>query len=365
VIGKWTLVSDIGQFSVTGSLKEKTEICGHTLYSTDENIYVRIDEVNITSTMAGRIRQNIHPLRTTNEIGMLNYLARETEDLAYNLYKKSWIQICYLTQQKIIWIQHLANNREQAYLAARMLLRLPNIYAIPAGQFLSAYECELVEEYYLKPSEKCYKSIPIYYKQYEKEHVRYLLPSRDLALLDVELSCHIPIKQYWKSNETDINGKVYIWNGTTLNTGFIHATTIQLVQQVPNITYLHLLSTRLTDTVTESLDILTELSSSSANMMLSMAHMSNIDMVTLDSEMLMQAASTTVSTVRNTVKSVINQVYPFLAWIHKIICIAIIAIIVVFILVISLRIYNIFQERKTKSNITNFIKTLDSTQPIQ
>jgi hypothetical protein len=269
--GKWTMVSDVGQFSVMGSLKEKVELCGNKLYITDENIYIRVDEANITTTMAARFRQRVQSIKSTNDIAMMNYLARKTEEMAYNLYMKSWLQICYLTQQRVIWIQHLANSKQQAYLAARMILRLSNIYATPAGQFLSVYECDSILEYYLQPSEKCYKSIPIRYKKYEKEHTRYLLPSGDLVLLDAEMPCHTINPQFWKSNETDITGKVYIWNGVTLISGFIHATTVQLVQQVPNITYLHLLSTRLTDTVMESLDILTELTTSSATMILSMA----------------------------------------------------------------------------------------------
>ena len=98
------------------------------------------------------------------------------EDLIYTLYRKSWLNICYLTQQRVIYIDHLASNPQQAYLAARMLMRTTNIMAHPAGQYLSAYECDKIEEYYLHTAtDKCYKSIPIRYHQHQKEFKRFFL----------------------------------------------------------------------------------------------------------------------------------------------------------------------------------------------
>ena len=72
------------------------------------------------------------------------------------------------------------------------------------------------------------------------------------------------------------------------------------------------------DTAFENTDILTELTAETTNMMLALAHVTNIDIVTLDSEMLVHAVSSTVTAIRTTVGNVISHAYPFLTLIYKI-----------------------------------------------
>ena len=60
--------------------------------------------------------------------------------------------------QRVIYINHLASNPQQAYFVARMLMRATNIMAHPAGQYLRTYKCDKIEEYYLNAAnEKCNK----------------------------------------------------------------------------------------------------------------------------------------------------------------------------------------------------------------
>ena len=177
---KFTIVSETCMFAVSGK-RQKVKICNFDLYATNEGIYIRIDQANITAAMARKIRYGDYPVRTTSDIPLISFVAHELEDLAYSLYRNFWINICYLTQQRVIHIHQMAKNPQQAYLAARMLIRTPNIMAHPAGLFLSAHECDSVETYYLRNTNKCYNSIPIHYKQHLKEFDRFLLP----ATLDI------------------------------------------------------------------------------------------------------------------------------------------------------------------------------------
>jgi hypothetical protein len=111
---KFTVVSEVGQFAVTGFRKSK-QICGYDLYETLEGLFLRIDQANMTIAMKKAYeREHQHPLYTTNELATISFVAQELENLIYDLYRKTWLNICYLTQQRLIWIKQLANNPQQA-----------------------------------------------------------------------------------------------------------------------------------------------------------------------------------------------------------------------------------------------------------
>ena len=101
----FTMVSEIGQFAVSGK-RIPIYQCGYDLYETNEGIFIRIDQANITAAMAKRLRHGDHPVRTTSDIPLISFVAHELEDLIYTLYRKSWLNICYLTQQRVIYINH-------------------------------------------------------------------------------------------------------------------------------------------------------------------------------------------------------------------------------------------------------------------
>ena len=78
--------------------------------------------------------------------------------------------------------------------------------------------------------------------------------------------------------------ELYVWNGSNLKPTTLNNTvTVQLVEQIPNTSNLQLMSSRVVDSAVENSDILTELTAETTNMMLALAHVTNIDMVTLDS----------------------------------------------------------------------------------
>lgn len=228
---KFTVVSEVEQFAVSG-YRKSIKKCEFDLYETQEGIFLRIDQSNITASMAKVLLQHEHhQTQTTSELSLISFVARELEDLVYDLYRKTWLNICHLTQQRLIWIKQLANNPQQAYIAARILMRTENLMAHSAGQYLSAYECDIIESYYLDTTSKCYKSIPIKYSLYEKEFKRFLIATtKDIIPLDADLTCEKPIQVFLKEvNKT--TGQIYIWNGSTLLTTVLNNTvSIQLLE---------------------------------------------------------------------------------------------------------------------------------------
>ena len=163
-------------------------------------------------------------------------------------------------------------------------------------------------------SEKCCKSRPIRYEQHQRVFQHFLLPAtNDIILADNESNCAKPVQIFVRKKSTNHISDVYVWNGSHFMPTILNNTvTIQLVKQIPYITCLQLMSSRVVDTASENNHILGNLMSEATKMMLALAHVTNIDMVTLDLEMLVHVATSTVSAIRITVINVIDHVYPFL-----------------------------------------------------
>jgi hypothetical protein len=356
---KFTIVSEIGQFAVSGYRKTINK-CGMELYETQEGIYLRIDQVNITASMAKVLFQHEHhPIQTTNELALISYVARELENLIYDLYRKTWLNICYLTQQRLISIKQLAKNPQQAYVAARMLMRTENLMAHSAGEYLSAYECDIVESYFLETMQKCYKSIPIKYTLYDKEFKRFLLPTtKDIISLDAEVTCGKPIKIFLKDVNKTTN-QIYVWNGSALAITTLNNTvSIQLIDRIPNITYLQLISSRIVDNEISNFDTLTDLLTSASSMMLAIAHVSNMDMTSLDTETFIDATSNTISMVKSAVSTVIDAAYPFVNYLHKLFVAVITIIVIIIIAIITVKVHYHFKSVESKRNLINILHSL-------
>ena len=74
------MVSEIGQFAVSGK-RRLIQKCGFDLYETNEGIFIRIDQANITSAMTKRLGHRDHLIRTKSDIPLISFVARELEDL--------------------------------------------------------------------------------------------------------------------------------------------------------------------------------------------------------------------------------------------------------------------------------------------
>jgi hypothetical protein len=81
---------------------------------------------------------------------------------------------------------------------------------------------------------------------------------------------------------------------------------------------------------------------------MTIAHVTNMDMVSFDPETLHQATSNTISMIKGTVSNVIDHVYPFLHWIHQLIVgIVTMLIIIAFVFVIIKGIHYVRHEEAT------------------
>jgi hypothetical protein len=255
----WTMVSEIGEFVATSDHGQSSLQCGQRIYEVNEGLFIRIDEVNSTLKLRQKLNQRWNPMRTTNEVALISFVAHDLETLIYDLFRKTWLNICRLVLQRQLWIEQMATNPQQAYIAARILMKTRNVIAYPAGQFLAAYECDTIYSYYLEKKTTCFKSIPIRFKTYDKHHQHYLLPTtKDIIFQDTEILCNKPIRMFMISNNGQ-NKIIYLWNGTDLYPTKINYTSVQLIEQAPNFTHKHLIASRIIDTASTNFDITTDL----------------------------------------------------------------------------------------------------------
>ena len=353
----FTLVSESGQLTVTGKW-DLIQLCGYKLFSTNEGICIHFDKTD-NKTRISPFRQLANQfIATTSEIGLISYVARELEELTYSLYKKTWLNICQLGQQRLMWMKHWLNNPQHAYIEARMLLNTYKITAHLAGELLAINECEVINTYYLAKKDKCYKSIPINFHKFNKTYSRFILPStRDIIATDAEIDCQKPIKIFWIAQNNDI----YMWNGSILiKTDNINYTTVHIIQELVNISHLHLMAARVADREMqeEEFDTLSDLMEVATKTLLTLTHATGADLVALDTEMLTQAATGTVTMVNTAITSVISILYPFLNWIHKIIISIIVIVSLIVVVIIIVRIQKYRKQRQTNEKLTTLLNVM-------
>ena len=158
-----------------------------------------------------------------------------------------------------------------------------------------------------------------------------------LLPIDSEIPCSKPTRQFMTAN----NKTTYMWDGATLERTGVNYTTIQFIEHLSNITHLHLLASRVNDA--------TKITTSATKMFLQMAHMANADIVSLDSDLLKRTAAHTVTMMHDTVISTLSRVYPFFAWIYRIIIITLIPVFIALIIFTSLRVHeiDIYKEKRS------------------
>jgi hypothetical protein len=186
-----------------------------------------------------------------------------------------------------------------------IIINTTAVVAYPSGRLLNTFECDIFDLYYLNPTAKCYKNIPVRYKIHQEEHQGFLLPiSQDIIPADIDLPCTAPVHAFLLGQGDNATNKrqFYQWNGSAISTSEANFTSVAFIEHAPNLTYLHLISSRVVDTNADNTDVLTDLSSTK-DMMLAYAHMAGIDMTILDTEQLTLAASSTLDMVHKTVYS--------------------------------------------------------------
>jgi hypothetical protein len=316
----WTMLSEVGQMAVSGGF-DTIKQCDNIMFATDQGLFIRVDVYNDTTNMKSKLHKKRTRMETTTVESLIQYVAIELEDLMFQLHKTTWLQICRMQQEKHIWLQHLAAKPNEAYLVARLLFNTTAVVAYPSGRLLNTFECDIVDSYYLNPTAKCYKNILVRYKIHQEEHKGFLLPtSQDIIPADIDLPCTTPVHTFLISQGDNATSKrqLYLWNRSAISTSEANFTSVALIEHAPNLTYLHLISSRVVDTNADNVDVLSDMTSAKT-MMLSYAHMAGIDMTVLDTEQLTLAASNTLDMVHKTVSRVIDISFSFLVWMHKVI----------------------------------------------
>jgi hypothetical protein len=362
----WTMLSEVGQMAVSGGF-DTIKQCDNIMFATDQGLFIRVDVYNDTTNMKSKLHKKRTRMETTTVESLIQYVAIELEDLMFQLHKTTWLQICRMQQEKQIWLQHLAAKPNEAYLVARLLLNTTAVVAYPSGRLLNTFECDIVDSYYLNPTAKCYKNIPVRYKIHQEEHQGFLLPtSQDIIPADIDLPCTTPVHAFLISqgDNATIKRQLYLWNGSAISTSEANFTSVALIEHAPNLTYLHLISSRVVDTNADNVDVLSDMTSAKT-MMLTYAHMAGIDMTVLDTEQLTLAASNTLDMVHKTVSSVIDNSFSFLVWMHKVITVGIIAVVILVPVVLVLRCRSYSNKRKMRGKVKALLNRVNSPPPTQ
>ena len=317
----WMMTSDMGQFTLTGS-SITSWICGISdIYLTDQGMYIKIQNVTFSKSLMQKIREdagNSSGSSTTNT-GLLAYVAHQLQDMMVELFKKNFLNICRLNQEKIIYLHHLASQPNTAYLASRMLLKSENIMGYASGQLLTTYQCDISSEYYLYETTHCYNNIPVTYKNHNKSFIRYLQPtSMDLLALDTPIPCNKPTNIFMKSRKERASEKrikdkwIYRWNGSYLypepDLQYEH---MAIREHLINISDLHIMTNGVYDESHEEIDALMELSMAT-DLLVNMANSLKLRANSFDSQMLLHGANVTMNVMKAAVNKVIDTTFPFI-----------------------------------------------------
>ena len=150
-------------------------------------------------------------IKTKNKQALLNYETKYMEKFSINLFVRNWVSICEIQRQRYQMQRHFMSNQNTVYLAARMLLQTPNVFAYPAGQLLQVYESKLIDEYYWEPDTACYNTKPI---RLNGKHKGFLVSeTNDIRLMDSTCTCEDAMQRNMKTK----NEKWYIWTGNTVD----------------------------------------------------------------------------------------------------------------------------------------------------
>ena len=367
----WMMTSDMGQFTLTGSLTTGW-MCGiPEVYESDQGMYIKIQNVTFSKTLMQKIREQVgssHAPSTTNA-GLLAYVAHQLQDMMVELFKKNFLNICRLNQERIIYLHHLASQPNTAYLASRMLLKNESIMGYASGQLLTTYQCDVISEYYLYETDQCYTSIPVTYRNHNKTFVRYLQPtSMDLLALDSTIPCNKPINIFIKSstereeNKRIGNKLVYRWTGSQLHPEpDLQYEHMAILEHLINISDLQVINAGVYDESHEEVNALIELSMAK-DLLVTIANSLHLGATSFDSQLLLNGANVTMKVMKAAVNKVIDTAFPFVKWIGKIIKITIITIILGATIVISLKLWFYLHENRKKiqhqNNIKQFLTSL-------
>ena len=141
-----------------------------------------------------------------------------------------------------------------------------------------------------------------------------------------------------------------------------------MLEQLGNITDLHLMSLTIYDASHEEVDTLMELTMAS-NLLVSMANSLHLGSTGLDSHMLLHGANATLTVMKTTINRVINTTHTFIKWIGRLIKFSIITLLVITIIIVSDKFWKCLktkqrkqETRKTRNDIVRLLTSLQQYQ---
>ena len=340
------LVSEEGQLAVTGTHKTENH-CEMELCPTNEGMYLKFGNAKLRPWSDS---ENMKEIKTTNKHALLYFVTKYMEKFSTNLFVRNWISICEIQRQRYQMLRHFMANQNIAYLAARMLLQTPNVFAYPAGQLLQVHECTLIDEYYWEPDTSYYNTIPIHFNG---KHKGFLVhETNDIKLMNSACTCEDAMQRYMKTEDD----KWYVRTGNKLETTHIYYHTIEMIRQMPEIRSLQLLPSYVDNPTADVIDLLSDMSTSITNNVLTLLRATGTDAVAFDPAIVRNAAVKTVAMMETTVHAILKSISPFWRWLNIIILSAVGILVIGIVLFILVRVKNEMDKCKTDGMIEDMLK---------
>ena len=105
--------------------------------------------------------------------------------------------------------------------------------------------------------------------------------------------------------------KWYVWTGNKLETTNVYYHTIEMIRQMPEIKSLQLLPPQVDDPPADAIDLLSDMSTSITNNVLTLLHATGTDAVVFDPATVRDAAVKTVTLMETTVYAILKSISPF------------------------------------------------------
>ena len=113
--------------------------------------------------------------------------------------------------------------------------------------------------------------------------------------------------------------QVYLWNSSTLIKSDINYTEIAMIKHIPDIHYMQLIASHVDDPTADAVDLLSDMSTETTQMIMTLLRVTGTDVVTFDPDTIREAATMTVETMRTAVEKTLSHISPILRWLNIII----------------------------------------------
>ena len=170
--------------------------------------------------------------------------------------------------------------------------------------------------------------------------------------MDSACTCEDAMQRYMKTEDD----KWYVWTGNTLEKTNVYYHTIEMVRYMLELKSLQLLPSHADDPTADTIDLLSDMSTSITNNVLTLLRASDTDAVGFNPATVRDAAMKTVVMMETPVHVILNSISPFWRWQNIIILSAVCILVFGIIMFILVRIKNEMDERKSNGKIKDTLK---------